>query len=113
MNLFYNLGIKKTFKMNIADKRKANLGFTASFKKQKLEGHHQSSFEEDLALYDAIEKESKNTESQDSQNKSGPPPRRAAGNNSNQWMRPDVPNINPDTDHLIFQQMEVDHYVGK
>ena len=97
----------------MSDKRKANQGFNANSKKQKLEDHQQNSFEEELALYDEIKKENQNAESQDSQNRSCLPPRRSAGNNSNKWMRPDVPDINPDTDHLIFQQMEVDHYVGK
>ena len=104
---------KKHLKINMLDKRKANQDFNGNSKKQRLEVHWQNSFEEQLALYDEIEKENQNTENQDSQNRSGLQPPRAAGSNSNKWTRPDVPNINPDTDHLIFQQMEVDHYVGK
>ncbi|XP_074639008.1 DNA polymerase delta catalytic subunit-like [Acropora palmata] len=29
------------------------------------------------------------------------------------WPRPPVPNLNPSTDKIVFQQLELDHYVGK
>lgn len=28
------------------------------------------------------------------------------------WPRPAVPNFNPSTDNIVFQQLELDHYIG-
>ena len=28
------------------------------------------------------------------------------------WPRPPVPSLNPSTDKIVFQQLELDHYVG-
>lgn len=28
------------------------------------------------------------------------------------WPRPPVPNFNPSTDNIVFQQLELDYYVG-
>jgi DNA polymerase delta subunit 1 len=28
------------------------------------------------------------------------------------WARPDLPSINPKTDAVVFQQIDVDHYTG-
>ena len=33
-------------------------------------------------------------------------------NPSSKWPRPPVPNLNPSADNIVFQQLEVDNYVG-
>ena len=47
-------------------------------------------FEEELAAFDAV----------------------ADKNPSTKWPRPPVPNLNPSTDNIVFQQLEVDNYLG-
>lgn len=32
---------------------------------------------------------------------------------SQKWARPDLPPINPRTDAVVFQQIDVDHYTGQ
>lgn len=32
---------------------------------------------------------------------------------SQKWARPNLPTINPKTDPVIFQQLDVDHYTGQ
>lgn len=31
---------------------------------------------------------------------------------SQKWARPNLPSINPRTDEVVFQQIDVDHYTG-
>lgn len=32
---------------------------------------------------------------------------------SRKWARPNLPSINPKTDAVVFQQIDVDHYIGQ
>lgn len=32
---------------------------------------------------------------------------------SQKWARPDLPPLNPQTDAVVFQQMDVDNYIGQ
>lgn len=32
---------------------------------------------------------------------------------SQKWARPDLPKINPKVDAVIFQQLDIDHYIGQ
>ena len=53
-------------------------------------GSQGGGFEEELAALDAV----------------------ADRNPSATWPRPPVPNLNPSTDNIVFQQLEVDNYLG-
>jgi len=96
----------------MSDKRKANPTESLS-KRKKIEEEIPSSFEEDLALIDALEKESQSESSQNTQDSvSSLPPARQEGQGNEKWRRAPVAPIDPDKDSIIFQQMEVDNYVG-
>jgi DNA polymerase delta subunit 1 len=61
-----------------------------------------SQFEADLAMMDIDELEN------DVALGDGPENQQT----SQKWARPDLPPINPKTDAVVFQQLDVDHYVG-
>ena len=95
------------------DKRKSLTTGNGAKKRQKLD-HEElipSSFEEDLALIESLEKESQST-NDGSQQDEFFVPKRFSTSNSNKWQRPNLPNINPEKDSIVFQQFEVDHYTG-
>ncbi|XP_065070198.1 DNA polymerase delta catalytic subunit-like [Rhopilema esculentum] len=99
-----------------ADKRgKRSFGGPAS-KKGRVEDFDDipGSFEEELALFEVIESESEpsqQSQKYDSQES-------VAGisdivaENKNRWCRPAPPTIDPSKDSLVFQQFEIDNYVG-
>ncbi|KAL8577740.1 DNA polymerase delta catalytic subunit [Nucella lapillus] len=68
-----------------------------------------SSFEAELALMDEIDAETKMEE--DSQESVGEGPALEA--TSLKWSRPPLPAINPATDNIEFQQLDVDYYIGR
>ncbi len=95
-------------------------------KRQKYDGglnldDMPSSFEEELALFETIESESQKSEysqesSQGSQkmngnDSSGDGPAAVVGNSL--WSRAAPPQLNPGKDKLVFQQLELDDYIGK
>ncbi|XP_065673456.1 DNA polymerase delta catalytic subunit isoform X2 [Hydra vulgaris] len=94
----------------MADKRKLSSS-NNNKKRQKFDDFTPSSFEEDLAFIESLEIESQSTNS-GSQNDELYIPTRQLTSNSTKWRRPYLPVINPDTDTIIFQQLEVDHYTG-
>lgn len=77
-----------------------------------------SSFEEEMALFETIESESdqsQRSQSQDSQDS-------LSGSlsmndivlgNKRKWGRREAPVLDPTKDSLIFQQLDIEHYVGK
>ena len=81
-------------------------------------GNSSSSFEEELALFNTIESESdfsqksQSQESQDSINGSSGTHNVVAANR-NKWSRPDPPKIDPSKESLIFQQLDIDNYIGE
>ena len=100
-----------------ADKRgKHSFGGPAS-KKGRVEDFDDipGSFEEELALFEVIESESEpsqQSQKYDSQES-------VAGisdivaQNKNRWCRPAPPTIDPSKDSLVFQQFEIENYVGE
>lgn len=83
----------------MASKRKNASLSKPEVKRPKSElGDFPSSFEDDLALLDSLENEKKES---------------SAHSCNKKWMRPPVAKLDPKSDPLIFQQVEVDHYVGK
>lgn len=67
-----------------------------------------SVFEAELAMLDDVENEMKND--QESQEIMGDGP--AYEVTSTKWSRPPVPEINPAKDTIVFQQLDLDHYIG-
>ncbi|XP_057299818.1 DNA polymerase delta catalytic subunit-like [Hydractinia symbiolongicarpus] len=83
----------------MASKRKNASLSKPEVKRQKSElDDFPSSFEDDLALLDSLENEKKDN---------------SAHSSNKKWMRPPVGKLDPKSDPLIFQQVEVDHYVGQ
>ncbi|KAG8332842.1 DNA polymerase delta catalytic subunit [Homalodisca vitripennis] len=66
-----------------------------------------ASFEEELAIMDQMEMEANETESQES-SEQGPDTQQTSA----KWSRPPPPHLNPASDKLIFQQIDIDHYTG-
>uniref|UniRef100_G3RT14 DNA polymerase n=1 Tax=Gorilla gorilla gorilla TaxID=9595 RepID=G3RT14_GORGO len=70
-----------------------------------------SQFEEDLALMEEMEAEHRLQEQEEEELQSvleGVPPSAI----DPRWLRPTPPALDPQTEPLIFQQLEIDHYVG-
>lgn len=63
----------------------------------------QSQFEADLAMMDSEDMEVDVAVGEGPENQS----------TSQKWSRPDLPPINPKTDAVVFQQIDVDHYTGQ
>lgn len=75
-----------------------------------------SQFEEELALMEEMEAEHRLQELEEEELQL-PPEGAADGHFSPtaidpRWLRPTPPPLNPQTEPLIFQQLEIDHYVG-
>ncbi|KAG3256569.1 DNA polymerase delta catalytic subunit isoform X1 [Ictidomys tridecemlineatus] len=74
-----------------------------------------SQFEEDLALMEEMEAEQRLCEQEEEELQ--PALEGAAGGQfseaiDSRWVRPSPPPLDPQTEPLIFQQLEIDHYVG-
>lgn len=67
-------------------------------------------FEDDLALYDEMESEMKGDVDM-ADVVAGDGPDNVA--TSTKWSRPPAPALNPKSDSVTFQQMDVDYYIGK
>ncbi|XP_041367703.1 DNA polymerase delta catalytic subunit-like [Gigantopelta aegis] len=98
------------------DKRKNTTGGAGPVPKKKLhidEDDDPSSFEAELALMDDIEKDFR--EEMDMPERAEKP--KGAGPDdtatSSKWARPPVPPIDPNTDKLVFNQLDLDFYTGK
>lgn len=80
-------------------------------------GSSPGSFEEELALFETIESETDRSQrslSQDSQGSvSSARVSDIAVSNRNRWCRAEPPLLVPSKDKLVFQQIEIDNYVGK
>lgn len=81
--------------MDGSQKRKGSSDGSNSAKRSRNDDGNSSSqggrFEEELAALDVVEEK----------------------NPSLKWPRPAVPNLNPSTDNIVFQQLEVDNSLGK
>jgi DNA polymerase delta subunit 1 len=66
------------------------------------EGDFSSQFEADLAMMDGEDVDADVVLGEGPENQQ----------TSVKWARPDLPPINPKTDAVIFQQIDVDHYTG-
>ncbi|XP_011801895.1 PREDICTED: DNA polymerase delta catalytic subunit [Colobus angolensis palliatus] len=80
------------------------------------DAHQPSQFEEDLALMEEMEAEHRLQEQEEEELQSvlegvadGQVPLSAI---DPRWRRPTPPTLDPQTEPLIFQQLEIDHYVG-
>nr|XP_006813424.1 PREDICTED: DNA polymerase delta catalytic subunit-like [Saccoglossus kowalevskii] len=91
-------------------KRKAGTAFAAARKRSKVDTEDEpSAFEEELA---SLEKEeSEKSQSQGSTN--GNSTLSTESFTDNKWGRPPAPLLNEKTDNIIFQQIDVDHYLGQ
>jgi len=80
--------------MDGSQKRKGSSDGSNSAKRSRNDDGNSSSqggrFEEELAALDVVEEK----------------------NPSLKWPRPAVPNLNPSTDNIVFQQLEVDNSLG-
>ena len=77
-----------------------------------------STFEEELALLDTLETESELSQSSQSQESQDSVKSNLIKNNDfmsnrSKWRRPNSPYLNPSKDSLIFQQLDIDNYVGR
>ena len=77
-----------------------------------------STFEEELALIDTIESESDHSQFSQSQESQDSVQNNLNTNtdfmtNRSKWSRPSPPNLDPSKDNLIFQQLDIDNYVGR
>ena len=68
-----------------------------------------TSFEDELAFLESVEQEEKveatNSDPSDSQS--------SQGSQRRKWKRPPPPSIDPSSDSVTFQQIEIDHYIGE
>ena len=100
-------------------KRKGSLSSSQQSKRSRYDEHFDDShgpgsFEEELALLESVERESSQSQN-DSQSSvgTGGTCNELDGVNSLHWKRPKAPALNPNEDKLVFQQIDLDHYVGK
>lgn len=85
-----------------------------SRKRIRVEGNRESfDFEEELEFFESMEQDSTSTSwtctalsSSDVMNSSCPQQGR-------RWRRPDLPQITPARNTLVFQQIDIDHYIGE
>lgn len=63
-----------------------------------------STFEEELAMFESIDYEEGGT--------SQLPSSQGGSQQRHKWRRPPLPNLDPSSDAIIFQQIDIDHYVG-
>ncbi|XP_022785647.1 DNA polymerase delta catalytic subunit-like [Stylophora pistillata] len=77
--------------MDNAHKRKGSEEVGSSAKRSRHDGGNPRTFEEELALLGEV----------------------ADKHPAHKWSRPAAPKLNPTTESLIFQQLEVDNYIGK
>ena len=89
-------------------------------KRARYDDHMNSSstFEEELALFETIESESDHSQFSQSQGSQDSVQNNLNANtdfmtNRSKWSRPSPPNIDPSKDSLIFQQLDIDNYVGR
>ncbi len=81
-------------------------------KRPKTTDEESLSFEDELAFLHSVEEEEDDLMSEDRQsgtNSSTPP---SQGTQRRKWQRPAPPDINPHTDTVTFQQIDIDHYIG-
>ena len=106
----------------MADRRKQQGTFVGGPNSKKARhdadfGSSPGSFEEELALFETIESETDRSQrslSQDSQESvSSAKVSEIVVSNRNRWSRAEPPLLVPSKDKLVFQQIEIDNYVGK
>ncbi|XP_055958058.1 DNA polymerase delta catalytic subunit-like isoform X2 [Patella vulgata] len=90
------------------DKRKKSTNNFTPAKKGKFDYEDPSAFEAELAMLDAVEAEMVDDDSQELVGE-GPESRKT----NTTWSRPPSPKIDSKTDKLIFQQLDIDFYIGK
>ena len=104
----------------MAERRKLSTGVEQNSKRARYDdrGNVSSTFEEELALIESLESESEpsqTSQSQESQDsmKSSLVKHDEFMSNCSKWRRPSPPSLDPSKDSLIFQQLDIDNYVGK
>lgn len=81
---------------------------------QDFEDMDPSVFEEELALMEQIESEMDSQGTTGTNQGPSPPPSQGQGSQSkhSKWPRPAMPPINPAKDSIVFQQIDLEHYLG-
>ncbi|XP_072172406.1 DNA polymerase delta catalytic subunit-like [Diadema setosum] len=78
-----------------------------------FDDHDPSVFEEELALMEQIEAEYESQETNGSATEITPPSSQGSSQSKHpKWPRPPLSPINPKKDSVIFQQIDLEHYIG-
>ena len=70
------------------------------------------SMDDGMAFLNDIEQEEAMTASPSPPNSLSPPPSASSQPTCRKWNRPPPPKIDPSSDPLVFQQIDIDHYIG-